>query len=130
MTVHLDRRMTAEVVESIHSGWDPQDIAVLTDRYVQERSGNRSFASFPALRYFISRSVSEPSKYIGITGDQIRMVIEDEARRIDRTELGEIITSEFWAWSSFIDAEYIAEVSKVVASAVMRQSGRPRRRYG
>lgn len=127
MTVHLDRRMTAEVAESVYSGWDPGDIAVLADRYVMERSGNQSFATFAALRYFISRSFSDPKRYIDITGEEIRRTIEDEARRIDRTDLGEVITSEFWAWSPFIDSDYIAEVSNVVAGVVMRRSGRPRR---
>lgn len=128
MNVRLDRRMADRIVDSVLSGEDPGDIAYMADAYVQERTQDRTVGTFHALRYFIGRSIREPGRYRRISGDGVRDIVESEAMRIDRTELGEIIAAEFWSWSGNMQYDYIAEVSNVVADAVYR-SEEPLGRY-
>lgn len=128
MIVHLDGRMAEQIAWGVLSGKDPGDVAVLADAYIQERTRDTTFINFSALRYFIGNAREHPEKYMGMTGDRVRSIIEDEARKIDRSELGSVITCEFWSWYPFLQAEYIAEVTNVVADAMLRYTDRPRKR--
>ncbi len=131
MIVHLDGRMAEQIAWGVLSGKDPGDVAVLADAYIQERTSDSTFSNFAALRYFIGNAKEHPDRFIGMTGDRVRSIIEDEARRIERTKLGEVITCEFWSWYPFLQAEYIAEVTNVVADAMLRYTdGRKKRRSG
>lgn len=131
MIVHLDGRTAERIADAVISGMDPGDIAVLADGCIQERTCDTTFTNFSALRYFIRRSEEDPEKYIGITGDAVRRIVEDEAERIGRSELGEVVTFEFRSWMCFFQADFIAEVSNVVADAVIRHSGKSaERRFG
>lgn len=128
MIVHLDGRTAEQIVLGILSGKDPGDVAVLADAYIQERTRDTTFTNFSALKYFIWNARGHPEKYMGMTGDRVRSIIEDEARRIESTGLGSVITCEFWSWYPFFQAEYIAEVTNVVADAMLRYSDRPKKR--
>lgn len=119
MTVHLTEALGNEIARAVLMGVDPGQIAEIADSYIREKATDHTFTTFGALRYFIRESAVAPKKYIGVSG----------ADRIDRTELGSVITMEFWSWSDFIEADFIAETCNVIADAVIRFDTKARRRF-
>lgn len=129
MGVHLPLPLGDEIARAVLMGEDPGAIAQNTDMYVQDHASDHTFITYAALEYFIRESSEKPKKYLGITGSDIRAMIEGEAKRMEGTPLAKVVTSEFWSWSDFIECDFIAEVCNVIADAMVRFRGESRRRF-